>query len=176
MVDPREPQTTTDIEQLADHLLKRLQRPETEPLAVARLKGVVPTFILLFGFGGQITFTVIPTITKDEDIPSDWSACEVRIFLSLAWLFFMLGLGLSSAIALVQVYGGESFARRLGKGGGSETFVNVLCALLQILIALAFLFLSLVVVAYTPAIGWVNAGVSCLCVAMAVGALILDMF
>jgi MFS family permease len=165
-----------DLDRLVDRLIARLPQQDSDPRAMKWLKGLMPTFIILFGFGGQITFTVIPTITKDEDIPSHWSAGEVRTFLCLAWFFFTIGLGVSSAVALTQVYASDLFIRRFQPGSNYEAFIEVLCALLQLALALAFLFLSLVVVAYTPAVGWVSFGVSSFCVVISIFSLIIDMF
>lgn len=66
-----------------------------EPRVLRWLEALMPTFMAIFGLGGQITFTVIPTITRDEDVPPDWGAAEARTFLSLACMFFTLGFGLS---------------------------------------------------------------------------------
>jgi len=183
MDEPHAPKASTDAEQmsrLVEILVKELRQqprpapsPDPEIRAVKWVKGLMPTFIGIFGFGGQITFTVIPTIVKDEDVPSDWGADKVRLFLSLAWMFFTLGLGLSCAMALTQVYGGDAFTERLD-AGRYEIIVNSLCAVLQLSAALAFLFLSLVVVAYTPAVGWFVFGTACLCVVLAVGTFIFD--
>jgi len=168
---------------LINELIQELKRqqslpppePKPEPTALKWLKGLMPTFIAIFGFGGQITFTVIPTITKDDDVPSDWGAAKVRTFLSLAWMFFTLGFGLSCVMALAPVYGGDTFARRLE----SECYarvVGLLGAVLQLFAALAFIFLSLVVVAYTPAVGWVVVGTGCFAVLVAVITYIIDVY
>lgn len=171
--------TTTDAER-ARALVQELQRqlqslppPQPEPRALKWLRGLIPTFIAIFGFGGQITFTVIPTITKDEDIPSHWGAAEVRTFLSLAWMFFTLGFVLSCAMALAPVYGGDAFVENINLKR-YEKIVGSLCAVLQLFAALAFLFLSLVVVAYTPAVGWIVVGTACLGVLVAISTYIID--
>jgi len=165
---------------LIDLLVQEVQQrshsaasPGKEPRAVIWLKGLMPTFIAIFGFGGQITFTVIPTIIRDDDVPSAWGAAEVRTFLSLAWMFFTLGFGLSCAAALTYAYGGDTFTERLDSGF-YEKIVSSVCALLQLFAALAFFFLSLVVAAYTPAVGWLVFGISCLGILLAVGVFILD--
>jgi hypothetical protein len=173
---------------LVDRLITELQKHGTpspnkplkvqpaahEPRVLKWLSGLMPTFIAVFGFGGQITFTVIPTIVKDEDVPSDmWGPAQVRTFLSLAWMFFTLGLGLSAAMALLPVYGGEDFRANI-ESGRYDKLVNSLCAVLQLFAALAFLFISLVVVAYTPVVGWIVLGISCLAVMGTVFTFIVD--
>ena len=161
------------IQELRQHSHSSLP-PKPEPRAVKWLTGLMPTFIAIFGLGSQITFTVIPTITKDEDVPSDWGAAKVRTFLSLAWMFFTLGFGLSCAMALTPVYfRGDDLAKILSSKR-HEKIVNLLCAVLQLFAALAFLFLGFVVVAYTPAVGWIVAGTGCLCVLLAVATYFFD--
>jgi len=157
-------------------LQERLPPNQNEPRAVKWLNGLMPTFVTLFALGSQITFAVIPTIINDEDIPSQWGAEKVRAFVSIAWLFFTLGLGLSCAIALSQVYAPEYVASKLREGGTYEKLVNGLCGALQVCVAVAFLFLSLVVVAYTPAVGWLIVLVSSISILVAVGTLIIDLF
>ncbi len=179
------PHASTDVEQtrallaLIQELQQRSQPqlplpPKPVPRAVKWLTGLMPTFIAIFGLGSQITFTVIPTITNDDAVPSGWGAAEVRTFLSLAWMFFTLGFGLSCAMALTPAYyGGDDLGERLGSKR-HEKIVNSLCALLQLFAALAFLFLALVVVAYTPAVGWVVVGTGCLCVLVALVTYVID--
>lgn len=168
-------QTRTLIE-LIHELQRQVQprpAPQPEPRVLKWLKSLMPTFLAIFGFGGQITFTVIPTITKDEDVPSDWGAAEVRTFLSLAWMFFTLGFGLACAMALTPAYGGDDLAKNINSKR-YEKVVSLLCAMLQLFAALAFFFLSLVVVAYTPVVGWFVFGISCLGVLVAIGAFVID--
>lgn len=172
---PTDAEQTRALVQLIQDFQRQAQPQSPEPRALKWLKGLMPTFIAIFGFGGQITFTVIPTLTKDEDVPSDWSAATVRTFLSLAWMFFTLGFGLSCAMALTPVYVGEELASRINSKR-YEKLVGSLCAVLQLFAALAFLFLSLVVVAYTPVVGWINAGAACLSVVVAVGTYVIDMW
>jgi len=82
---------------------------------------------------------------------------SVRTFLSISWLLFILALGVvalsMSAIAFQREHGKDGFDgfrkntwERLGLLASSLT---------QLLIIAAFLFLSLVLVAYTEAVGWV---------------------
>ncbi|KAK1759944.1 hypothetical protein QBC47DRAFT_458126 [Echria macrotheca] len=184
------PKDSEQIEQmrvLVERLVQELQRaksppapspkppPVPEPRVLKWLKTMMPTFIAIFGFGGQITFTVIPTITKDDDVPSAWGAAEVRAFLSLAWMFFTLGFGLSCAMALIPAWGDDDQAAMARLDPKRyERIVNSLCAVLHLFAALAFLFVSLVVAAYTPAVGWINVGVAGLGVLIAVVVYVID--
>src|SRR5690348_13775172 len=96
MESERGPKTELQLLQEIANSLK--QSPEkTVPLGLTRLEGFLPIFITLCSFGGSITFTVIPTIDDGTPIPHRFSATEVRTFLSLAWLFFVLALGLAAA-------------------------------------------------------------------------------
>jgi len=180
------PRVLTDAEQrrlLIDLLIHELQQRDqhepgpqadpVEPRAVKWVKGMMPTFIALFGFGGQITFTVIPTITHDDDVPSAWGAGTVRTFLSLAWMFFTLGFGLSCAVALTYAYGGDAYTDRL-RSGSVVKMINAFCAVLQLFTALAFFFLALVVEAYTPVVGWLIIAISSLAIVISIGVFVID--
>jgi len=152
-----DPTPNSDIDRLVERLLERLPQPvvDTEPRVMRWLSGVTPTFVALFGFGGQITFTIIPTITDNAGVPFYWTPGEVRTFLALAWLFFSLGLGLSCSIVFSHIHCKDSFKEKLRPGDKFESSINVLTELLELLAAAAFFFLSLVVIGYSPVVGWV---------------------
>ncbi|KAL2349628.1 hypothetical protein BJ546DRAFT_1018937 [Cryomyces antarcticus] len=145
--------------------------------AVDWLDKLLPTVIELSIFGGSITFTVVVgTQAKDDQ--------RLVTYLALAWLFFTLALGLASAAMMALSFNRREVVRCFQRNQANESerglividwppnqwqrrllkftcfmFVGFsLSLVLQLLVMLAFLFLSLVVVAYSPAVGWVALG------------------
>ncbi|KAH7119453.1 hypothetical protein B0J13DRAFT_194836 [Dactylonectria estremocensis] len=153
-----------EIERLLERLIERLPRPENVSPSQKWLKEFLPTFIILFGLSSLIIFTAMPTVVKDD---------KIRTFLSLAWLFFMAGFALCCMISSQACSRG--IRRRLQHYHCENIVVEVICGLLQIATALAFLFLSLVVVAYTAPAGWIAFGVSCFCVMAVLVCLVIDL-
>lgn len=127
----------------------------------------MPTFIILFSLSSQILFTVIPAAVKDDTIPLNFGVGKIRIFLPLAWLFFVIGFGLSCVLAMSQAYSRGRVVARLRQHSCGNLFLVIL-TLLLITAILSFLFLSLTVVSYTAFVGWIAFGVSC---SLAVGAI-----
>ena len=162
-----EPKSKTGLELLQEIASSLRQTPRNSaPVGLSWLEGFVPTFITLCSFGGSITFTVIPTIEDGKPIPHRFSSVEVRTFLLLAWLFFILALAFAGIAAVVLTFRREGIKNALeaenqaGEKPWPLLTVSVFGLLLQIFTILAFLFLSLVVVAYTPIVGWIGFGFS----------------
>ncbi|KAF3054024.1 hypothetical protein E8E11_008790 [Didymella keratinophila] len=65
------------------------------PPGLKWLKTLLPMISTLSIFGGSITFSVIPSI-NDEPPNQHMSARDVRLYLSLAWIFFLFALGMST--------------------------------------------------------------------------------
>jgi hypothetical protein len=91
--------------------------------------------------------------------------------LALAWLFFVLALGVASAAEMALTFNRDNVVKRvkgedlvLGGGYWKEIMVRLTCWLIvrfplslavQTLVLLAFLFLSLAVAAYHLVVGWI---------------------
>jgi len=71
---------------------------QQKPHTITWIEKFIPAVSALSLFGGQITFTVIPSTLDQPD--SRFSKQEVRNYLALAWLFFVLALGTASAAEL----------------------------------------------------------------------------
>ena len=145
--------------QLLQEIAESLEKRPT-PAGLIWLDGFLPIFITICSFGGSITFTVIPTVANGTPIPHRFDAAEVRTFLSLAWLFFVLALVFAMAGSLKVTYRRKSFEKIAEKPHTTAEFsqkllVSLFGLYLQIFTGLAFIFLSLVVVAYTPVVGWI---------------------
>jgi hypothetical protein len=176
-----EPECTskTELELLQEIANSLKQRPRNPiPVGLTWLEGFVPTFITLCTFGGSITFTVIPTIEDGKPIPHYFSSTEVRTFLSLAWLFFVFALGLAGGAAVVLTFRHEAIKNALREEDKAAPWalltVSAFGLLLQIFTILAFLFLSLVVVAYTPVVGWIVFRFSCAFMVIAIVVWVAD--
>ncbi|EXL65641.1 hypothetical protein FOPG_18140 [Fusarium oxysporum f. sp. conglutinans race 2 54008] len=115
-------------------------------------------------FGAAIFTVVISEIVDPSTISSNakFDKQTVRTFLAISWLLFVVALGLA-AFSMSTFY-----AEREKAGGGfSEEQIRkwrpwgILASfMLQIMIIVAFLFLSLVLVAYTEGVGWVAVALS----------------
>jgi uncharacterized low-complexity protein len=171
-------QLTTTIQILQAILNSMQDEDPKDPPGFSWIESFLPAVIALSTFGGSITFSVIPSIASTDEPPYVFGVVAVRYFLSLAWLFFALALGISSAGQLVL-----TFHRDVVKEGFKAEkwsvwdrmygdrperdkkpwqrpavciFVRLPMSLvLQVLVLLAFLFLALVVVAYAKIVGWV---------------------
>ena len=141
--------------------------PNVDPAAITWLDKLLPAVIQLSIFGGSITFTVVV-----GQYPSPLRfAQEIGTFLALAWLFFVLALGVASAAEMALTFNRDNVVKRvkgeklvLGGGYWKEIMVRLTCWLivrfplslaLQTLVLLAFLFLSLAVAAYHLVVGWI---------------------
>lgn len=163
-----------DSAKLLEGILNELRAKELEPPGLTWIEGFLPSVIVLSSFGGSITFTVIPSQNQSPD--SRFNPQNVRNYLALAWLFFVLALATASTAQMVLTFhrptvkaGFENGSYREWKKGVTgpnrwdPAVVRMFCwfplsLLLQMLVLLAFLFLSFVVFAYAPAVGSVALG------------------
>ncbi|KAK1765093.1 hypothetical protein QBC33DRAFT_545719 [Phialemonium atrogriseum] len=127
------------------------------------------SFIFSISIFGASTFAVIVgQMTDPADIwkpgPPPFTMSRVRTFLAVAWLCFVLALavaGYSSSVLTLwrQRAGGEYDGAWVRKW---DAFGIAASALLHLLIVMAFLFLSLALVAYVGVVGWIAVGFSSL--------------
>lgn len=148
------------------HYCKDRMGPESstgDPAGLIWLDTLLPTVVGLSTFGGSITFTIIPA---QNAIPTNrFDEGTVRTFVSLAWLFFILAFGCASTAQMVLALHRETIKagfmdQRRKTGGWDWVVIGLFCwfpmsLFLQLLILTAFLFLSLVVVAFVPVVGWI---------------------
>ncbi|EXJ64048.1 hypothetical protein A1O7_00383 [Cladophialophora yegresii CBS 114405] len=145
-----------------------------DPPALRFLDALLPATFLLSTFGSLITFT--STVGIFGSAHRYFS--EIQTFIALAWLFFTLSLALATLVSIGLVFHrrhvGDAFARgyKHWRGGAgtrtagerSVVFGIVVLGLggmwLMLLQCLAFVFLSLSVVAYCLAVGWIGFVVS----------------
>ncbi|TFB02529.1 hypothetical protein CCMA1212_005598 [Trichoderma ghanense] len=118
------------------------------------------SFVLTVTIFGASIFTVIVSDIPDPAAVSPepkFSKQTIRTFLAISWLLFAVALSLG-AFSMSVYYAQREKA---GQGFTEEQIrklrpLGVLASsMLQILIIVAFLFLSLVLVAYAEVVGWV---------------------
>jgi len=118
------------------------------------------SFVLSLSIFGASTFAVIVSqIANPSDLVANprFTRETIRTLLSISWLLFVLALGIvavsMSLLASQREHakaGLDSLWRRTW-----ERLGLLASSLIQLLVIAAFLFLSLVLVAYTEAVGWV---------------------
>lgn len=118
------------------------------------------SFVLSLSIFGASTFAIIVSeIANPNELSLNprFTRETVRTLLGIAWLFFVLALGIVAASMSLLAYqrehsivGFEGLWRQRW-----ERLGLVASSLIQVLVITAFLFLSLVLVAYTEAVGWV---------------------
>jgi hypothetical protein len=111
-------------------------------------------------FGASIFTVIVSEIADPTGLSANarFGLKTVRAFLAISWLLFVLALGIGGFSMSVLAY-----ARENTSATGSdverirewEPLGLLASSIIQALIIGAFLFLSLVVVAYTGAVGWV---------------------
>jgi hypothetical protein len=168
------------IRNLLEEQVAYINRVDTseDPEELLWIESLFPATLALASFGGSITFSVIPSQLEPSH-NSRIGEQKVRNFLALAWLFFALALATASAGQLVLSFHRDVVKDSFDKKSTGtlkrmqKLAVWFLCwfpvsLLLQVLILLAFLFLSLVIAAYAPAVGWVAVGFTSFAVPVAV--------
>lgn len=130
------------------------------------------SFVLSLSIFGASTFAVVVSeIANPNDLsPSPrFSRETVRTFLGIAWLLFVFALAIVAASMSILSYQQEH-----SKGGfhslwrrSWERLGLIASSLIQIAVIGAFLFLSLALVAYTEAVGWVAVALSSVTAALA---------
>ncbi|KAK0611741.1 hypothetical protein B0T14DRAFT_500778 [Immersiella caudata] len=136
------------------------------------------SFIFSISIFGASTFAIIAGQMVDPiDIwkpdPPPFHIDTVRNFLGIAWLCFVLALAVagysSSILVLHRQNAGGVYDQKWGRAW--DRFGLASSVVLHLLLVCAFLFLSLSLVAYVGAVGWVAVGFSSLAIAFVLGLL-----
>lgn len=118
------------------------------------------SFVLSLSIFGASTFAVIVSeIANPSELGANprFTRETVRTLLGISWLLFIVALYLV-AVSMSLLAFQREHAKPLSDGIGKHTWERlglVASSFIQLLVIAAFLFLSLVLVAYTPAVGWV---------------------
>lgn len=134
------------------------------------------SFILSISLFGASTFAIIAgQMTDPVDIwkptPPPFDLSTVRTFLGIAWLCFVLSLavaGYSSSILVLHRHRAEGIYDE-NWGRAWDRFGLAASVVLHLLLVVAFMFLSLSLVAYVGVVGWVAVGFSALAVVFVLG-------
>jgi len=134
------------------------------------------SFILSISLFGASTFAIIAgQMTDPVDIwkptPPPFALSTVRAFLGIAWLCFVLSLavaGYSSSILFLRRHEAEGIYDR-NWGRAWDRFGLAASVILHLLVVVAFMFLSLCLVAYVGVVGWVAVGFAALAAVFVLG-------
>lgn len=110
--------------------------------------------------GASITFAKIVQTPVTPFHPYGFSTQAIQYLISTSWLFFVLALGFTSFFASALSLWRPQAVTAFGTQDGSERrkvlwYATAVSAMLFGLAIVAFIFVSLVVVAYTGPVGWV---------------------
>jgi hypothetical protein len=113
--------------------------------------------------GASLTFDfVLNGSLRTPPADSIFTTTHLQTFVALAWLFFVLALASAAAFQTLLKFYGEVLKTAWDRGGrgrkGAQWVGMAVSALLYGLVITAFTFLSLIVTAFTPAIGWTAVG------------------
>jgi hypothetical protein len=120
------------------------------------------SFIFTLSIFGASTFTtVVSEIANPNDINNSarFARETVRSFLGVAWLLFVVAIGAVCFSMSARAYIREHPTIE-AKGGSKLRWELMASSLIQISVIVAFLFLSLALVAYTEVVGWIAVGLS----------------
>lgn len=127
------------------------------------------TIVLTISIFGASTFAVIAGQMEDpvelwKPDPPPFSLKTVRRLLAAAWVCFILTMAVAGySSSLLTILRQQAKVRNDASWHKSWDKIGIAASvLLHSLLVLAFLFLSLALVAYVGAIGWVGVGFSCL--------------
>lgn len=128
--------------------------------------GLHTTIIGISSLGASVTFSYVLS-NNTQDVPSHnprFSKEQVQQFLAISWLLFLLGLAFASlGSTLLTFFKSHWIADWDGVNGKHSQWQVQMYAVLASgvmgsLIIGAFIVLSLVVVAYSPTVGWIAVG------------------
>lgn len=124
--------------------------------------GLYQTVIAISTLGTSVTFSFILSSTTQLSVPTGYySQNEVALFLAISWLLFLLALMFASLgstlLTFFRAHWERDWDGEHGKHSQLEVQLYAVLAsgLLGGLIVGAFIFLSLVVVAYSSVVGWI---------------------
>lgn len=124
--------------------------------------GLFQTMIAISTLGTSVTFSFILTSNTELGNPSGYyKQSQVATFLAISWLLFLLNLAFASLGSTLLTFFKAHWVRDWDGEHGARSQLEVqfyavlISGLLGGLIVGAFIFLCLVVVAYSPIVGWI---------------------
>jgi hypothetical protein len=130
----------------------------TTEVVVKSFEGFLSFVIGLSIFGASTFAVIVSEIANPSDLAENprFTRETVRTLLGIAWLLFILALGVV-ALAMSLLAFQREHTKASFDGLWSRTWERLgllASSLIQLLVIVAFLFLTLVLVAYTEAVGW----------------------
>jgi len=129
---------------------------------VTFFNGLFQTIIAISTLGTSVTFSFILTSNTDLSNPNAYySQSQVATFLAISWLLFLLALAFASLGSTLLTFFRAHWTRDWDGEHGRRSQIEVqsyavlASALLGGQVIGAFIFLCLVVVAYSPVVGWI---------------------
>lgn len=126
--------------------------------------GLFTTIIGISTLGASITFSYVISNNPPPPSTRTFGQSEIQLFLSISWFLFLLALAFASLGSTLLTFFKEHWKADWDCKNGEKSRVSVqvyaACAsgLLSSLVVSAFVFLCLVVIAYSPVIGWLALG------------------
>lgn len=128
--------------------------------------GLFTTIIGISSLGASVTFSYVLSNNTQDPAPKSprFSTEQVQQFLAISWLLFLLGLAFASlGSTLLTFFKSHWIADWDGFNGKTSQWQVQMYAILASsvmggLIIGAFVILCLVVVAYSPTVGWISVG------------------
>lgn len=117
--------------------------------------------------GASITFNYILNGNFRAPSPdSHFNKSELQTFIALAWLFFILGLAFTAACQTLLKFYGTQLKQAWQSRGRRQRLAQwvgmIVSALLLTFVIAAFMFISLIVTAYTAGVGWTAVAFTCI--------------
>ncbi|KAK6368485.1 hypothetical protein LTR64_006639 [Lithohypha guttulata] len=124
--------------------------------------GLFQTIIAISTLGTSVTFSFILSANTDLSNPAAYySQAQVQTFLAISWLLFLLALAFASLgstlLTFFRAHWERDWDGQHGKHSQFEVqaYAVLISGLVGGLVVAAFIFLCLVVVAYSPVVGWI---------------------
>ena len=128
--------------------------------------GLFTTVIGISTLGASVTFSYVLSNNTATPLQANpiFNAGHIQLFLAISWLLFLLALANASLGSTLLTFFKEHWIADWDGGNGKTSQFEVqmyavfAAGLMGILVIGAFVLLSLVVVAYSPIVGWIALG------------------
>lgn len=130
----------------------------------AWFNGFFTTVIGIATLGASITFSYVIGTVATPPPQTPFGSEEIQVFLGISWLLFLLALAFASLGSTMLTFFKDHWRKdwngEHGKKSQTEVqlYATFATGLLGGLVVAAFVFLCLVIVAFTPIIGWISLG------------------
>jgi len=127
------------------------------------LNGLFTTIIGIATLGASVTFSYVISNQTPSSLHASgtFSPAMVQEFLSISWLLFLLALAFASLFNTLLTFFKEHWKADWDGRNGDQSrasvqlYASVAVAVLGGLVIAAFIFLCLVVIAYSTVVGWI---------------------